>query len=322
MSIVYYRNLKVGSILKTDVYRGDVLLVRKGAVVTAAMLRTFENMHVTLTDGVADENPAPQRIEDLTYTAYMSLVNMDIDDVVKYATALVDNITNGEFDGMLHLVFDYDECTYTHSKNVTLLALLAAIGMQYSVRELQIIAVGALLHDIGKLQIPTRILDKPARLTPEEFDVIKKHPSIGYAMVKDNPSVSMAVKQIILQHHENYDGTGYPRAIEHENGYKLARLVHICDVYEAMCARRPYKPPIPREQCRDFLFTNSGRMFEPVMVKKFLEIIPAYIVGEELDVDGKMCIVVQSHKGDDPVVQYGDDTLPLSELKRKSAIAS
>ncbi|MCM1215060.1 MAG: HD domain-containing protein [Lachnospiraceae bacterium] len=280
-------------------------------------MTTFERLGIKL-----QEHTPKFRFQDFTDTVRLGLLKLDIDAVVDCADNLVEDLIGGEYSGMLHLVFDYDLCTFTHSRNVTLLSLLAAIELGYPVKDLKTIAVGSLLHDIGKLHVPLDILDKPGRLTRDEFNIIKQHPQFGYEMVEDISSVSLAVKQIILQHHENYDGTGYPKCLDSTHGYRLARLVHICDVYEAMCARRPYKLPMPREDVRNFLIQNSGLMFDPSMVNKFLSAVPAYLIGEELTVCGVSCIVVSCSETDDPIIQYKDMTCKLSELQTTLQVAS
>lgn len=311
--------LCVGSRLEYDVYRGKALLVKRGTLITEALINTLTKLGVKVE---VSDSSVPVQLCNLTQSLCNSIIKLDIDNVVDYAETLVDNLIDGEYNGMLHLVYDYDSCTYTHSKNVTLLALLASMEMQYDIKDLQTIAVGALLHDIGKLQVPLSILDKPGKLTKEEFAVIKKHPQIGYTLLDDNKCLSSAVKQIVLQHHENYDGTGYPRMLDVNNGYRHARLIHICDVYEAMCAKRPYKLPMPRQQVRDFIKDKSGTMFDPALVQKFLDAVPAYLVGEELDVCGVSCVVTHSYVGNDPLVQFGEETLKLSTLKRRLGVSA
>lgn len=311
--------LCVGATLDYDVYSNNVLLVKKGTIVTEALKTTLSKQ------GVLVEVPhdiVPNRIPELTDNIYANLTKLDLDMIVDCAENLVSGLIDGEFHGMMHVVFDYDQYTYTHSKNVTLLALLAAIEMQYDIKDLHNIATGALLHDIGKLQIPLDVLDKPGKLTRDEYSIIQTHPYNGYAMLADRSGLSSAVKQIVLQHHENYDGSGYPNALDVKHGYRLARLIHICDVYEAMCARRPYKLPMSRSDVRSFMQSKQGSMFDPELTQKFLEAIPAYIIGEELDVCGIKCIVTRSYIGDDPVVQCGNDTLRLSTLRRSLGLSA
>lgn len=305
--------ITTGARLTRDLYHNKCLLLPAGTILTEAAKRTLKRFKVSVPE---DDVQQTFSVDTLTPQQYYALCHLDLDDVIYHAEQMVNNLVSGQYSGLLHLVFDYDECTFTHSKNVTLLALLAGIEMQYSIQDLTTLAVGSLLHDIGKLQVPLDILDKPTRLSKEEFNIIKRHPSIGYGMVDDIPHMSSAVKQIILQHHENYDGTGYPRAIDKCNGYRLARLVHICDVYEALCARRPYKSPMPRGEVRDFIQNKSGTMFDPKLVSEFLHAVPAYLVGEELVVSGVSCVVVSASDSLNPVVNLNGTSVHLEDVPR------
>lgn len=308
-------HVKVGSPLSVDVRSGGRLLVAKGTVVTESMLKTLQHYNIAVSVPQDDT----WNIESMTTQQNMLLQRLDLDRLVDKANSLVDSLLSGTYAPMLHLMYDYDACTYTHTKNVTLLALLAAIEMQYSVDDLRNIALGAILHDIGKLKVPLSILDKPGRLTPKEFAVVQKHPRIGYDMIADAGPVSSAVKQIVLQHHENFDGSGYPMCLDRYHGYRHARLVHICDVYEAMCAKRPYKLPMSREQVREFIQSKTGTMFDPELVRKFLDVVPAYLVGEELSVNGISCIVQNTCSSLNPIVMHNGVIYALNELKKMTS---
>ena len=290
-------------------------MVAKGTVVTESMLKTLQRYNIAVSVPQDDT----WNIESMTTQQNMLLQRLDLDRLVDKANSLVDSLLSGTYAPMLHLMYDYDACTYTHTKNVTLLALLAAIEMQYSVDDLRNIALGAILHDIGKLKVPLSILDKPGRLTPKEFAVVQKHPRIGYDMIADAGPVSSAVKQIVLQHHENFDGSGYPMCLDRYHGYRHARLVHICDVYEAMCAKRPYKLPMSREQVREFIQSKTGTMFDPELVRKFLDVVPAYLVGEELSVNGISCIVQNTCSSLNPIVMHNGVIYALNELKKMTS---
>lgn len=308
-------HVKVGSPLSVDVRSGGRLLVAKGTIVTESMLNTLQHYNIAVS--VLQDDT--WNIESMTTQQNMLLQRLDLDRLVEKANSLVDSLLSGTYAPMLHLMYDYDACTYTHTKNVTLLALLAAIEMQYGVDDLRNIALGAILHDIGKLEVPLSILDKPGRLTPQEFAVVQKHPRIGYEMIADAGPVSSAVKQIVLQHHENFDGSGYPMCLDKHHGYRHARLVHICDVYEAMCAKRPYKLPMPREQVREFIQSKTGSMFDPELVRKFLDVVPAYLVGEELSVNGISCIVQNTCSSLNPLVMHNGVTYTLNELRKMAS---
>ena len=103
------------------------------------------------------------------------------------------------------------------------------------------IGIGALMHDIGYTQIPTEILNKPGKLSDEEFVEIKKHPVHGYEMVRSDMNISAIVKTIILMHHERLDGSGYPLRVKAEKINKYVRIVSICDMFEALTSDRAHR---------------------------------------------------------------------------------
>lgn len=139
----------------------------------------------------------------------------------------------------------YNSYTYEHSVNVTIIAIMIGKEMALSRHEIYETAMGCILHDLGKMKITSDILDKPARLTTEEFDKIKMHPVEGYNIVKNNRHLSNNIKEIILTHHEKLDGSGYPLGIAANKISISTRICTISDVFDAMCSKRPYKLAVP-----------------------------------------------------------------------------
>ena len=163
---------------------------------------------------------------------------------------LVFDITNEmmQSNNIIENIYDmrnYDNYTYEHSLNVTVIAIMISKQMQLSNHNIYEIAMGCILHDLGKVQISQQILNKPAILTTEEFDEIKKHSINGYNIVKDNRHLSKEAKDIILTHHEKLDGSGYPLGISGDQISLGARICSIADVFDAMCSERPYKMAVP-----------------------------------------------------------------------------
>ena len=134
-----------------------------------------------------------------------------------------------------------DDYTYMHS--VAVCALMVALAKQLKLDEktTQRAGMAGLLHDLGKSAIPLEVLNKPGKLTDEEFDLVKDHPRQGYLMLKDSASVEPDVLDACLHHHEKMDGTGYPDKLKGEQISLLSRMAAICDVYDAITSDRPYK---------------------------------------------------------------------------------
>lgn len=309
-------SLVVGEPLPQDLFRNGVLLVAHGTLVTEALRATLRKYNAASLDAaVADVEIPKMDSKFLDRKIYL-----DLDTLIAQSQKLVEGLLAGSVSGVMHLVYDYDESTYTHSKNVAVLASMVGVHEHLNVDSLYNLCLGALLHDIGKLGVAKSILCKPARLTDAEFSVMKQHPVVGYDTISANSVLPAAVKQIVLQHHENWDGSGYPRGLLEYNSYRLARIVHICDVYEAMCAKRPYKDPMPRRDVREYLLSKRGEMFEPKLVTLFLEAVPPYLPGESIQTRyGDECIVITSDGGLDPLVRYNGEVCNLAQIVKQSA---
>ena len=161
--------------------------------------------------------------------------------------------------------------TAGHSQRVTSLAMEIGWELGLPPREIDSLQRGGLLHDIGKLGIPTSILDKPAELTEEEFALIKRHPSSGAEILRPIPTMGRIIP-IVAQHHERFDGTGYPLRLSGNNISLHARILAVADVVDALSSNRPYRSGWPREKVLAFILENSGVQFDPDVVKAFLRI--------------------------------------------------
>jgi HD-GYP domain-containing protein (c-di-GMP phosphodiesterase class II) len=134
--------------------------------------------------------------------------------------------------------------------------------------------VAALLHDIGKIGIPDAILQKPAKLTDEEYTLMKKHPEYGWAVMRNVPGMERA-SLMILHHHESYDGRGYPAGLKGEEIPIGSRIVSVIDAFDAMVSSRPYREGMPYAEAERRLVDGSGRQFDPSVVRCFLPLARA-----------------------------------------------
>ncbi|MCX7661261.1 MAG: HD domain-containing protein, partial [Candidatus Omnitrophica bacterium] len=166
-----------------------------------------------------------------------------------------------------------DHYTRSHSERVREVAVAIAEEMALSLRQIESISEACELHDLGKIGIPDEILLKPGPLTPEEFEKIKKHPEISGQILEPLTFLNEAI-EIVKQHHEHYDGSGYPRGLKGEEILLGARILHIADAYEAMCAERVYrKKPFTKEEAISEIKKNSGKQFDPKVVEAFLRVV-------------------------------------------------
>lgn len=161
--------------------------------------------------------------------------------------------------------------TGNHSERVSNYARSLAMQMGLSEEAIDVVAQGALLHDIGKIGISDNILLKPAKLTPEEWVVMRTHPQVGYDILSKVPALKDAA-QIVLAHQEKYDGTGYPNGLKAEEIPLGARTFAVVDTLDAMTTDRPYRKSLPFEAAREEIIRYSGTQFDPKIVEVFLSI--------------------------------------------------
>lgn len=143
--------------------------------------------------------------------------------------------------------------TYSHSTNVALLSLEVGYQLELYDTELHNLVFGAILHDLGKLYIDNKILDKPGKLSDEEFNIIKQHPTIGYTLAHNLVDLNTNILCIIKQHHEKLDGSGYPYGLVGNEINDLAKIVTVCDIYDAITSDRSYHKARSYEVCAKML---------------------------------------------------------------------
>lgn len=159
---------------------------------------------------------------------------------------------------LLHDLKNHDENSFVHSVNVAFIATQMGLMQSFDKQQISILSTGALLHDIGKLNISGKLLNKNTKLTVDEFVEIKKHPMYGYDLIKKG-DFAPEIKDIILSHHERMDGKGYPNGIVGELIPLHVRLVSVADAYDAMTSKRAYKREFSGEyaimEIKDSLYT-------------------------------------------------------------------
>ena len=173
-----------------------------------------------------------------------------------------------------------EHTTGAHSVRVQELTVMLARKYHFTDKDVDGVRQGALLHDIGKIAVPDSILLKNGPLTDEEWSIMRNHVDIGYELLKSSPDLQAAA-DIMLCHHENHDGSGYPRGLKGEEIPLGARIFSVVDAYDAMRSTRPYRTGMPRQQAVDELQAHSGSQFDPEVVKMFMEHI------EEIEALGK-----------------------------------
>ena len=168
---------------------------------------------------------------------------------------------------------EFDQYTTTHSMNVSVLTMALGEFLGMTPAAVRGFGLAGLLHDLGKVRIPKEILSKPGKLTPEERTVVEAHPADGARMMLagDEPLDLAAV--VAYEHHRYHDGGGYPHVHYPRDCHQASRLVHVCDVYDALRTRRPYRDAWSSTQALEYIHERAGAEFDPAMAAAFLEMM-------------------------------------------------
>ncbi|MGI9061570.1 MAG: diguanylate cyclase [Ktedonobacteraceae bacterium] len=167
----------------------------------------------------------------------------------------------------------HDNGTSTHAQRMVYIAEATARALGRSEEEIQLVRLAALLHDIGKINIPNEILHKPGPLTDEEWSVMRLHPDIGRRILVQAGGRFELISHIVVAHHERWDGCGYPYGLAQEKIPLGARILSVVDSYDAMTSQRPYREPLPVAQARVELQRCAGSQFDPQVVRAFLHVL-------------------------------------------------
>ena len=164
-----------------------------------------------------------------------------------------------------------DPYTSGHQRRVARLAVIIGRELALSEHDLEGLQIASVVHDVGKIRIPAEILTKPSRLDPVEYDLIKTHAQTGYEILK-NIRFPWPIADIVVQHHERLDGSGYPKGLKGDDILLEAKILALADVVESMSTSRPYRHSLGIDIAIDEITTNRGRKYEPAVVDAFLAI--------------------------------------------------
>lgn len=244
--------------------------------------RYFKYQENNLKNVLTDKNKSSREKSRVVYHVAKHLATDLLSDPrsgnnLRRATRWVDNTINyilNDKNAFLTLVkvTSHDYYTYTHSVNLAVLGLLFGKYLSLATYDLNCLGVGMLLHDIGKIEIPLEILNKPGKLTEDEFEEVKKHPKIGLRLLHDR-KIEENCLRIIIQHHENYDGSGYPNRIGAKDIHLFGKISRLIDVYDAMTTNRPYAKAIRPFAALMEMRENMPNCFEKELLKEFIRFL-------------------------------------------------
>jgi len=233
------------------------------------LLKPFEREQLLNTVSRALENRR-LKVENRTYQTNLESLVKARTDQLQAAMANLERSYDITLETLGDALDLKDRETEGHSKRVTAFTIAIARAMGLPREQINIIARGAFLHDIGKIAIPDKILNKPGKLEPDEMTIMKEHAYHGYQIVKKIPFLAEAA-DIVYSHQERFDGTGYPRGLKGEQIPLGARIFSVADTFDAITSDRPYRLAQSDQAAREEIAKWAGRQFDPEVVKVFLE---------------------------------------------------
>lgn len=190
-----------------------------------------------------------------------------------------------------------DLYTSLHCLSVSIMAMGFGNHLGLADDKLQLLGMAGLLHDVGKMRIDPEILNKPGKLTAEEFDLIKRHPAFGLEALQAQPGIPQVALQAAYGHHERLDGTGYPLGSGPSQIAYMTRIITIVDAFDAITSHRAYDYARPVQSAFEILRSASGRQFDEELVREFIRWLGAFPVGTLVELHtGEVAVVVEKHE--------------------------
>lgn len=319
MKFVRNYQLKPDMVLARDLHLFDsdtnkVLLLRKGVKLARAHISKLMAIGISgafIRDGVGDDFElrtvlkeddkikALLEIKDVfdnSLSGNAKVTDFEVQKVQDVANSLVDTILTN--DGVRIGIGDlknYDDYTYFHSLSVAVVSIAIGTELKLPPEQLRKLGLAALLHDIGKTNIPKEILNKPGVLTQEEFEIIKKHPKYGADRLRESMLVDDDIILAVECHHEKWSGNGYPYKLSGNVIPLFARIIAVADVYDALTSNRPYHEPNQPNDAFEYIMGSAHIDFDRDVVDAFLRKIEPYPIGSVIRLsNGEVGIVINT----------------------------
>jgi len=258
----------------------------ESALADMSAIRTSYREAVTIAERLWEQagvegRPDPQQAREMVDTLAQA--------VAQNRTALV----------ALTALKNYDNYTFTHMVNVSILTMAQARALGIDGAQLREFGLAGLMHDIGKVRTPVEILNKPDRLTDEEFAIMSRHVIDGAEILRSTPEMPAIAPVVAFEHHLRRDGSGYPAGVRRDTLCLATTLCSISDVYDAMRSQRAYQQAFPTDRIRAVLERNDGAQFDQHLVRRFVQLIGIYPAGTLVRVDtGEMAVVLKVYAPD------------------------
>ncbi|ETT49815.1 MULTISPECIES: HD-GYP domain-containing protein [unclassified Paenibacillus] len=319
----------LGRTIKNDLINAyGVTVIPAGSRLNAEHLELIRKQKIDRFDILfadeADQAPPYQKMVNSTvdlskelFESYRISRKIPLADIRKDVLPVIQEISrNPDIFALFHSVQGKDDYTYQHNIGVAVLSTLIGRWLEMSEAELSVLSMAATLHDIGKLKIPSELLNKPGKLTDEEFTQVKKHTVYGYEILKETTGANSRIALVALQHHERNDGKGYPLGLTDEQIDPYSKIVAVADIFHAMSSKRPYHEPMPFHMIVDQMRRGSFGALDPHIVTVFLENVVKRSVGRDVVLtDGRVgeIVYLNPHDIETPLIRIGDEYIDLSK---------
>lgn len=329
MRLEFINRVKENEVLGKNILTNEgQILLRAGVRLSSSYINKLKDLGVLYIyvedERLDDVQVEDERLAELKQTTMRSMSHVmrnvhncngkQLKESLGNVREMIDYIIDvGDVNKSLYDIKTYDNYTYMHSLDTCIMSTFLGINSKIDEWGLKDLGIGAILHDIGKADVPIKILNKEGRLTDEEFNEIKKHPVYGVNMLKKNFAVPSTVIKVVEQHHERVDGRGYPYGLTGKQISKYAKIVSICDVYDAVTNDRCYRKKFSPNDAYELILSGSGTSFDEEVVKDFRNTFSIYPLGCCVRLsNGEEGYVINQNKGfpDRPVIRmlYDKDT--------------
>ena len=250
--------------------------IREGVVLSLAnhVLIARDGTEIPIDDSAAPIRDSKGNISGAVLIFHDTIERQWAEKKLRQSHVKLQKTVEGTVNTLISIIEMRDPCTTGHQRRVTQLACAIANEMGFPEEQIEGIRMAGLIHDIGKISVPVEILSKPSSLNRLEYGLIQAHPQVGYNVLK-GIDFSWPLAQIVLQHHERLDGSGYPQGLSSEEIILETRILSVADVVEAMASYRPYRPALGIDKALEAISQNRGVLYDPevadVCLKLFTE---------------------------------------------------
>lgn len=341
MRLISLSKCQPGQRLAKNIYSDNgVVLIGEGVELSQRMIDRLQSYHVTAIY-IHDERTADIVVEDVISEATRKEAMKVITDTFKVFQdepqrtqkfiqnkqigkqfrqvmySVIDELKNNRSAmSLLGSVCGTDHYVFQHSFNVALYSSAIGLQLQLNEKELVELGMGAMLHDVGKMAVPLEILQKPGKLSDDEFNEIKKHAEIGFEILRKQDDIPLLAAHCAYQHHERLDGSGYPRQLKEKDIHRYAKILAVSDVFDALTTHRVYRKAMLPHQAMEILYSGVDKLYIKENVEAFRDSIALYPIGLGVTLSsGEEGIVIDYNRGapSRPIVRILTDAEGNSE---------